>query len=315
MRASILLLATFLCACASSAQAPISYGQGAERGAQETPAPTAREGRAEDVSGLRAYALRPEDVAPFSPATLPPTHRVGAGEALLDIATRYQIPMLDLIASNGLEPPYALAPGSDVRLPRPLVHRVARGETLASIADRYSVDPRSLALYNRLREPFQIEPGDRLAVPGTMQPNEAAPSLPDRAEREPPIAQERARFRMPLRGAVVARFGAQPGGARLDGIEIAGAEGDRVHTAAAGEVVYAGADVPAYGTLVLIRHAENYVTAYAFNRRALVRVGDDVRAGAPIAELAARPGGGARLLFQVRQGAQAVDPAPLLGLR
>jgi lipoprotein NlpD len=72
---------------------------------------------------------------------------------------------------------------------------------------------------------------------------------------------------------------------------------------------YAGSDLDAYGTLVLVRHADNYVTAYGYGRRALVREGQRVRAGQQIAELGDR----GKLLFQVRQGAHAVDPAPLLG--
>jgi lipoprotein NlpD len=117
----------------------------------------------------------------------------------------------------------------------------------------------------------------------------------------------------PLRGDIVARFGAQSGGARLDGVEIAGREGAPISAAADGQVVYAGADLPAYGTLVLIRHPDGYVTAYGFARRALVREGQAVRAGQAIAELGGRPDGGTRLLFQVRRGREAIDPAPLLG--
>jgi len=120
-------------------------------------------------------------------------------------------------------------------------------------------------------------------------------------------------FGWPLRGPLVARFGPQPGGARLDGIEIGGHEGDAISAAAEGDVVYAGSDLPAYGTLVLVRHADGFVTAYGFARRALVREGQHVRAGQAIAELGPRPDGRARLLFQMRRGTQAVDPLPLMG--
>jgi septal ring factor EnvC (AmiA/AmiB activator) len=116
-------------------------------------------------------------------------------------------------------------------------------------------------------------------------------------------------FAWPLRGEIVARFGAQASGGRLDGIEIAGRAGARVAAAADGVVVYAGDDLPAYGTLVLVRHAGDYVTAYGYGRRALVEEGQRARAGQALIELGSR----ARLLFQVRRGREPVDPVPLLG--
>lgn len=99
----------------------------------------------------------------------------------------------------------------------------------------------------------------------------------------------------------------------MDGIEIAGAQGAPIMAAADGEVVYAGDDLPSYGTLILVRHDDNFVTAYAYAQRSLVREGQRVRGGERIAELGAHGGERPRLLFQVRQGAAAVDPAPLLG--
>jgi lipoprotein NlpD len=100
---------------------------------------------------------------------------------------------------------------------------------------------------------------------------------------------------------------------RVDGVEIGGRVGAPITAAGDGEVVYAGSDLPAYGTLVLVRHADDYVTAYGYARRALVREGQRVRAGEAIAELGPRSDGSARLLFQVRRGSVAVDPLPLLG--
>jgi murein DD-endopeptidase MepM/ murein hydrolase activator NlpD len=267
---------------------------------------------------LSAFALRPEEAQPYDPAHLPRTHRVGANESLYDIATRYQIPLRALIEQNHLEPPYALTPGRELDLPPPRLHIVAHGESLEDVAQRYNVDLRSLALLNRMQPPYRVQAGDRVVLPALAR-EEAPPPQPAsvRADSSPATAPAlgAARFAMPLRGAIVARFGAQPGGGRLDGIEIAGREGDAVAAAADGDVVYAGDDLPAYGTLVLVRHADNYVTAYGFARRALVREGQRVRAGEQIAELGSRPDGRARLLFQVRQGSAAVDPAPLLGVR
>lgn len=276
---------------------------------QETPDWAAGEG-----TPLSTYALQPDEAQPYDPAQLPRTHRVGAEESLYDIATRYQVPLRALIDQNNLEPPFALSEGRVLQLPPPRFHTVARGENFEDVARAYNVDVRSLALLNRMEAPYAVRAGDRIVLPAMAR---AAPEVIEPTPApiaSPPRTNANARFAMPMRGAVVGRFGPMQGGGRLEGIEIGGREGDAVAAAADGEVVYAGDDLPAYGTLVLVRHADNYVTAYGFNRRALVREGQSVRAGQQIAELGARADGRARLLFQVRRGSEVIDPAPLLGI-
>jgi murein DD-endopeptidase MepM/ murein hydrolase activator NlpD len=328
-----LLPAFLLAACASGERAPISYAGGAparaeraprpdEAPASTAPAPAPRhEADWADGPGapLSRYALRPEDVQTADAAHTPRTHRVGRGEQLYDIATRYRIPMLALIEQNHLTAPYALTPGSELRLPPARIHIVAQGETFEDVAARFAIDPRSLALLNGMAAPYVVRPGDRLVLPSMASERESEPGAAARAE-PPPAASSTARFAWPLNGEIVSRFGAHGGGVRQDGVEIAGREGDAIKAAADGDVVYAGADLPTYGTLVLVRHADDYVTAYGYARRALVREGQHVRAGQTIAELGADLGalargsgeGRARLLFQVRRGSAAVDPLPLL---
>jgi|CXWL01.1.fsa_nt_gi murein DD-endopeptidase MepM/ murein hydrolase activator NlpD len=316
-------LALLLSACASSQGAPIAYGGGAPAPARETRAPIERRERqqpaarapqqepdwaASEGTPLSTYALRPEDAQPFDPARLPRTHRVGANESLYDIADRYQVPLRALIDQNNLQPPFALSPGAQLELPPPRFHTLARGETLRDVAERYNVDFRSLALLNRMQPPYDVRQGDRIVLPA-MARAYASPASPTPAPQivVPTPTQQAGRFAWPVRGEVVARFGQQPNGARLDGIEIAARAGDRIGAAAEGDVVYAGSDLPAYGTLVLVRHADGYVTAYGYARRALVQEGQHVRAGEALAEA------GDRVLFQARRGREAVDPLPLLG--
>lgn len=262
---------------------------------------------------LSAYALRPEQAQPYDPANPPRTHRIGANESLYDIATKYQIPMMALIAQNRLEPPYALSPGREIELPPPRFHTIERGQTLRDVALLYNIDPRSLALFNRLQPPYEVAEGQRIVLPAIASAREAAPSP---SEPTPPPSPQppntSVRFVWPLRGDVVGRFGAQRGGGRLDGIEIAGREGAPIAAAGDGEVIYAGDDVAGYGALVLVRHAGNFVSAYGHGRRVTVREGERVRAGQQVAELGPAAQGRARLLFQVRQGREAVDPLPLL---
>ncbi len=190
---------------------------------------------------------------------------------------------------------------------------VRRGEELEDIARRYNVDLRSLALLNRMQGDDAVRAGERIYLPAMAREMAAAAPSPPVATPPSPLPAGAGRFAWPLRGDVISRFGAQPNGTRLDGVEIAGQEGATIGAAGDGDVIYAGDDIEALGVLVLVRHAENYVTAYGYNRRALVREGQHVRAGEAIAELGARPDGRARLLFQVRRGSDVLDPAPLMG--
>lgn len=306
---SLLLLA----ACAAGPPAPIVYG--GERAPQRASAPApAPDWAAAEGTPLSAYALRAEDAQPFDPAHMPRTHRVSAEESLYDIAARYQIPLRALIEANDLDPLVSPAPGRELRLPQPRAHVVAAGERFEAIAERYNIDARSLALFNRLTLPHEVRAGERIYLPAPS-PAAGVSTAAVRASGNsdagdaPALRTGERNFAWPLRGEVVARFGAQSGGGRLDGIEIAGRAGARVAAAADGVVVYAGDDLPAYGTLVLVRHAGDYVTAYGYGRRALVEEGQRARAGQALIELGSR----ARLLFQVRRGREPVDPVPLLG--
>lgn len=338
MRAAA-LLAVLVSACAGGQAAPIVYGPSQRtaepappqqqrapspaRAETQTPAPPPRVAAPEpepdwaagEGTPLSAYALRREDVQPYDPARPPLTHRVGANQSLYDIATAYQVPLRALIEQNQLEAPFALEPGRELQLPPPRLHQVARGETLQDIARRYNVDARSLALLNRMRAPYDLRQGEQVVLPAMARARVSEPPPPAvaaPASPSAPLPEGSGQFAWPLRGEIVARFGPRSGGGRVDGLEIAGREGAPVLAAAAGDVVYAGSDIAAYDTLILVRHEGDFVTAYAYARRALVQEGQRVSAGQQIAELGARPDGSTRLLFQVRRGAQPVDPAPLM---
>lgn len=330
MRGAPFLL-ILLAGCATAQQAPISYGgreeppassrrapidYGAQRPAEAAPAiaprahpeaPAPNWAAHNEAMPLSAYALQPHEAHPHDPASTPRAHRIVAGDTLYGIASRYQIPLRALIDQNQIAPPYALTEGENLLLPPPRLHRVGAGETLQDVARAYNIDTRSLALMNRLAEPYSVRAGDALVLPALARRIEAPPrAIPDAPLRTT------GRFAWPVRGDVVTRFGVQSGGRRSDGVEIAAAEGAPIRAAADGEVVYAGADLPAYGTLILVRHPDGWVSAYGYARSAQVRVGQAVRQGEVLGEVG-RHGGQARLLFQLRQGRTAADPLPLMG--
>ena len=123
-------------------------------------------------------------------------------------------------------------------------------------------------------------------------------------------------FAWPVQGKVISRFGAESDGARNDGINIAAEAGAPIHAAAAGTVTYAGDELKAYGNLVLIRHADGYVTAYAHAQRLVVAKGDTVSKG-QIIGYAGSTGDvdSPQVHFEIRHGTQPLDPGALLVAR
>jgi len=121
------------------------------------------------------------------------------------------------------------------------------------------------------------------------------------------------RFGWPLNGRVISYFGSTTGGERNDGINIAAAQGEPIHAAADGNVSYAGNDLKSYGNLVLIRHGDNYVTAYAHADRIVVNRGDHVVKG-QIIGYAGDTGdvSSPQLHFEIRRGVQPINPQPLM---
>lgn len=326
MRCAGVLALVMLAGCAASAPAPVTFGRGGAApvpGARPEPAPIVRaepqrappprpvpaeqapNWAAGPGTPLSTWALRPEEAAPFDPLHAPRVHRVAVGDTLYALSVRYQIPLRPLIESNRLDAPFRLAVGQTLTLPPPRVHRVRRGETLLTVARRYNIDARSLALLNRLPKPYAVNAGDTLALPALA-----------RAEQDPaPAALTPAgpsRFAWPLSGAILARFGPQGGGRRSDGVDIAGAEGAPVKATADGRVVYAGDDLVAYGKLMLVQHADGWVSAYAHCRAFAAKEGERVRGGQKIAEVGKAADGAAKLHFQLRRGSAPTDPLAAL---
>ena len=112
----------------------------------------------------------------------------------------------------------------------------------------------------------------------------------------------------PVQGPVIGRFD----GSRNKGIDIAGQAGAPVVAAEAGRVVYAGSELRGYGNLVIVKHSEQLLTAYAHNRKILVKENQTVRQGQRIAEMGSSGTDRVKLHFEVRRDGNAVDPMPYL---
>jgi murein DD-endopeptidase MepM/ murein hydrolase activator NlpD len=125
---------------------------------------------------------------------------------------------------------------------------------------------------------------------------------------DPPSANGTS-FRWPVRGRIISDFGAKPSGEKNDGINLAVPEGTSVKAAEAGTVIYAGNELAGYGNLVLVRHADGWVSAYAHNSQITVNRGDTVQRGQTIAQ-AGMTGSvtSPQVHFELRKGAKPVNP-------
>ena len=207
-------------------------------------------------------------------------------------------------------------------------HRVQRGETLYSIAWRYGWDYRSLARANSIGAPYTIYPGQVISFAGgrtreTTPERDSASSAPasssssSSASRSPPppkssspAATAAVSWQWPAHGELRERYSTAAGGRR--GIAIGGREGSPVVAAAAGRVVYRGSGLTGYGNLLIIKHNDRWLSAYAHNRKLLVKEGDQVEAGQEIATMGASGTQHTQLHFEIRRDGQPVDPLTLL---
>jgi murein DD-endopeptidase MepM/ murein hydrolase activator NlpD len=146
----------------------------------------------------------------------------------------------------------------------------------------------------------------RVATPET-QPTEAVTKTAEAAGSMPS-------FRWPVKGRIIAAFGSKSNGGQNDGINLAVPEGTPIKAADDGTVAYAGNELKGYGNLVLIRHANGFVSAYANASELLVKRGDTIKRGQLIAH-AGQTGNvtSPQLHFEIRKGSTPVDPTKYLG--
>ena len=209
-----------------------------------------------------------------------------------------------LVACSGAvrweEPAPPVVPRSaapDLRA-RPEWHTVRAGETLYAIASRYGLSADTLAAWNRLGNGTLIRAGQRLRLSPPVKE-------PITAGEEPPA------WRWPVVGPVLARYGESP--LTASGIQVGGRTGAPVRAAAGGQVVYAGSGLVGYGELLIIKHSATWLSAYGYNEALLVREGDRVSVGQPIARMGEGPSTGKQgrrsmLHFEIRRNGVAVDP-------
>jgi len=224
----------------------------------------------------------------------------------------------------------------------PGYHVVEAGESLYSIAWRYDQDYRNLARWNGIRSPYIIRAGQRLRVAPPEAAGERNTTTSREAVREP-VRQRSAvrkrterkntarkeprsapkplnsyargpiKWQWPSTGRLLQGFNPRSSGKK--GIDLDGRIGDPVRAAADGRVVYSGSGLIGYGRLVIVKHSQTFLSAYAHNSELLVKEGDRVKAGMVIARLGDSGTKRPKLHFQIRREGKPVDPLKYLPKR
>lgn len=252
----------------------------------------------------RPTAIKPAET---KTAETPPSeeidHTVKPGETLFGIAASTGVPRVLIIEANRLKAPYAVRTGQKLKIPRTGRYTVVRGDTGFSIAYRNGVSWRDIAVANGIDPDKPVRPGQQLLIPTII-------AEPDTVPATAPAAAPAIRLAWPLAGPVRRGFTPRSSADFHDGLDIRGAEGTAVRAAAAGKVVFAGAEPRQFGNLVVIEHGDGWATAYAFLSRVTVKKDEEVRAGERIG-LVGHTGlaKGSELHFEVRRNGQPVDPA------
>ncbi len=265
-------------------------------------------------------------------------HVVQPGDTLYSISRLYGVDTSTLAHSNGLDPPYRVRVGEALVLPAPVetaqapvIQATAPAAAYAAPAAPAAAEPagrneppsagisNAPAATDRLPAapaPAAPTPSEQAAQSPTPAASTPAPPPDEKVAALPPpaAAHEGGRsFIWPVRGRIVSAYGNGEGGMHNDGINIAVPAGTAVLAADAGIVAYAGNELRGYGNLVLIKHADGWMTAYAHNSALLVKRGERVRRGQPIARVGATGAvGEPQLHFEIRHGTRALDPGDYL---
>ncbi len=207
---------------------------------------------------------------------------------------------------------------------------VQRGQTLYRIATENGITALDLALWNDIAPPYTIYPGQRLRLypragrtasaprsSSTSRPPARTAATTSAPASTAPVSEQQIAgapsWRWPTEGNVITGFAS--GDPTRQGVDIVGSEGQPVRAAADGVVVYSGSGLVGYGELVIVKHNEQWLTAYGHNRARLVNEGTRVKAGDQIAEMGHSGAARDMLHFEIRYNGKPVDPQVYLPRR
>lgn len=223
------------------------------------------------------------------------------GDTLYSIAFRLGIDFRELAARNEIESPYIIKVGQTLRTARPAAKSVKAMPQPKTKKPKIAVNASSPSKQTNKTAPKQSK------VTSVTKPSSKSQVTSGNVKKSLPVS----RWSWPSAGKVVRTYSSN----RHKGIDIAGKRGDPVRAVAGGKVVYAGTGVTGYGSLLIIKHNDTYLSAYGHNERLLVSENMNIQAGQQIATMGSSGTDTVKLHFELRRRGQPIDPLTLLPRR
>lgn len=242
---------------------------------------------------MAGCASRPQINNSSRYATAPNYYTVRSGDTLSGIAMRYGLDYVSIAEMNGIAPPYRIYVNQSLRLKKSSSPRTVSTQVMAQPEP---IKRQTIAL-----------PTTTTTAPTTTPPRTVAPTTNTTVGAAIPSSS--LRWIKPNNGPVIQGFNLAN---NVKGIRYGGNQGDPIYAAADGQVVYAADGLKEYGNLVLIKHIDGYISAYAHNSKMMVKSGDNVTAGQKIAEMGSSGASRVMLEFQIRLDGKPINPANLL---
>jgi lipoprotein NlpD len=283
------------------------------------PAPIEERSQAGKAPAVAPVVAHPQPPAPVTREAHDGQYLVQAGDTLYSIALAFGQDFRDIARWNGLDEQAHLQAGQTLRVAPP------PGEEAASAAE---ATPVAISPSGKL-ETRPLAPSEAIAAQSTQAPAPAAPpgaapaapgrpgeasigtAAPSTTDKKAAAVEPNSVWAWPSTGKVLERFDET----HNKGIDIGGSVGDPVLAANDGQVVYSGSGLRGYGKLVIIKHTDDYVSAYAHNNEILVTQGEAVKRGQHIADLGMTDASTPRLHFEIRRRGTPVDPLAYLPSR
>jgi murein DD-endopeptidase MepM/ murein hydrolase activator NlpD len=300
--------------------------------------PLARPTEAQVAAAPAAAAPSAEVLAKYDGS-----YTVKKGESLSTIASQMKVPVAELQSVNGIVDVRKVKPGAVLKVPSagagstvaaapariaapvlaPVVAKVPAQVVAKETAAAIPSSTQPVLLNGAEKKVATASPTNDAGSPETATAPAVAPTVPAAPTQK--VAQAAtgavaaaggdagAKLRWPVKGKVIANFGPRTDGTHNDGVNLSVPLGTEIHAAESGVVAYAGSELKGYGNLILVRHDNGWITAYAHTEEMLAKRGDKVKRGQVIAK-AGKSGqvDQPQVHFELRQGSKPVDPTPFM---